>query len=211
MSPVLTALLRPAALLGGQPLLLAAPCSLEPLPCRRPAKQDPGRGGDSPGRQTAVLTYPRLPATAQLPQVLGKPLSSSPCPQPPRPETKTDRDECLAPPSSLYTPGLGPPHTMPMSPRLQDTWDPMPHSHQVPTSPAQASPSTLGHSRQTPDFQGDPWPTQASLHPVPIFPWLPPVPHASLVTPRLPRFPSFPRSPPSHPTHHPLPHPALWP
>uniref|UniRef100_A0A452S4M6 Uncharacterized protein n=1 Tax=Ursus americanus TaxID=9643 RepID=A0A452S4M6_URSAM len=56
-------------------------------------------------------------------------------------------------------------------------------------APAQASPSTLGHSRQTPDFQGDPWPTQASLHPVPIFPWLPPVPHASLVTPRLPLFP----------------------
>lgn len=102
-------------------------------------------------------------------------------------------------------------HPMPMSPVLQDTWDPTPHSRQVPSSPAQASPPTFCRSCQTPDFQGDPWPTQASLYPVPIFPWLPPVPHASLVTPRLPRFPSFPRTPPSHPTHHPLPHPARRP
>uniref|UniRef100_A0A8C0RN27 Uncharacterized protein n=1 Tax=Canis lupus familiaris TaxID=9615 RepID=A0A8C0RN27_CANLF len=77
--------------------------------------------------------------------------------------------------------------------QLPDTRAPMPLARQVPASPARPKPpSTLCHSCQTPDFQGDPWPTQASLHPVPIFPWLPPVPHASLVTPRLPRFPSFP-------------------
>lgn len=80
MSPVLTARLRPAGPPGGQPRPLTAPCSLPPPACRRPAKQGPGRRGDSPGRQTAVLTYPWLPATAQLPQVPGEPLASSPCP-----------------------------------------------------------------------------------------------------------------------------------
>lgn len=111
MSPVLTALLRPAALPGGQPLLLAGPCSPKPPSCRRPAEQGPGRGGDSPGRQTAVLTYPRLPAIQ--PHCPGSRANLSPAPlvhQPPRPETKTDRDECLAPPSFLYTPSLGPSH-----------------------------------------------------------------------------------------------------
>ena len=111
MSPVLTALLRPAALPGGQPLLPAGPCSPKPPSCRRPAEQGPGRGGDSPGRQTAVLTYPRLPAIR--PHCPRSRVNLSPAPlvhQPPRPETKTDRDECLAPPSFLYTPSLGPSH-----------------------------------------------------------------------------------------------------
>lgn len=87
-----------------------------------------------------------------------------------------------------------------------------PHATLLRRVRAPPAPPIHGRSCQTPEFQGDPWPTQSSHPSSPSSPGFPGSP-ASLVTPRLPRFPRFPRfpwAPPSYPHPHPrpVPHPS---
>lgn len=161
-------------------------------------------------RQSAVFTCPRLPATPPPPRPWGKPLSSSPVHQLPRPETKIDRDECLAPPSYFCTASLGLSLPTPMSSCLRGTWEPTPHPRQAPRCPpALPKPAPPPSSA----------PARLQTSKVILGPrMLPrtPLPHLPLVAPGTPRFPGypsvpplpqFPLSPPIPPTT-PLPHPA---
>lgn len=71
------------------------------------------REGDSPAQQTAVLTCPPLPATPSLPRSGVEPFPAAPLYPTSRHvlKTKSDRDECLAPPSSpTLAQALQPPH-----------------------------------------------------------------------------------------------------
>lgn len=79
MSPVLTALLHPAALPGGQPLLLAGPCSLPPPSAEgQQSKAQGGEGTHLANRQLSSLACGcQLQPTTQVP---GEPLFGSPCP-----------------------------------------------------------------------------------------------------------------------------------
>lgn len=79
MSPALQPCHCPAALRGGQPLLLTSPCPPKPHSCRA-ARQGSEREGTHQAWQTTVLSSARLPAASPLPRPWGAPLCSSPCP-----------------------------------------------------------------------------------------------------------------------------------
>ena len=209
MSPVLTTLPSSRPSVGRS---AASPHqSLLPKPpsCRRPAKQGPER--------RRGLTCPRLQLHLHCPRPGGEPLSSSPSSTSRHVlKTKIDRDECLAPPSFLCTPSLAR-HThadVTLPPGHLGAHATLPPRSQVPANPAQASPSAPRRSCQTPGFQGDPWPMQASLYPSPIFPWLPPyptlpwLPLGSPASPVSPRPPHLPTSP--HPLPAPGPNPGFF-